>query len=95
MKSNKVKERNNNNSTQMSNEIIGLSASTQSTRGYKIAADVSTKSSVNLSVKANEVDCPEELHFFYLKIFKNNKSLAYKFENQDYEDNINNGSFEF
>jgi hypothetical protein len=30
--------------------------------------------------KANDIEGPEELHYFYVNIFNNNKKLAYKFE---------------
>jgi hypothetical protein len=42
-----------------------------------------------------EVESPEELHYLYVKIFRNNKSLAYKFENENFEEKLNEGSIEF
>ena len=83
-----------------SDVLLFLNESREKAVICKASTDMSTKSSVVLSAKgksigASEVDNLEELHFFYVKMLRNNKSLAYKFENEDYEENINKGSFEF
>lgn len=55
---------------------MGLTKTTKdsSLNGTKIA-HVS-----NILSKANEIDSPEELHYFYVTILQQNKKLAYKFE---------------
>lgn len=44
----------------------------------------SSLSSIGKLAKGIEVDSPEELHYFYVKLSKQNKNLAYKFENENY-----------
>ena len=53
---------------------------------------ISTASSItkivpnNQTVKLNEIDSPEELQYFYVNLFKQNKNLAYRFENLNFSD---------
>lgn len=81
----------------LSNEILGVLGMSNGKGMCKLSAESSTKSSVVLlqKTKTNEVDCPEELHYLYVKMFKNNKSLAYKFENEDFDEKLKSGSIEF
>ena len=46
-----------------------------------------TKSMNNLFKTNIEVDSPEELHYFYVSILRQNKNLAYKFEGENLPDN--------
>jgi hypothetical protein len=38
----------------------------------------------NQNIKNIEIDSPEELHYFYVSLFIQNKNLAYKFENLNF-----------
>lgn len=81
----------------MSNEILGLLAMNNSKSIGKFSTESSTKSSVVIPPKSKleEIDSPEELHYLYVTIFRNNKNLAYKFENENFEEKFNEGSIEF
>jgi len=96
-KSNDIKACNHLKNKNTSNEILGLLAMNNSKSICKFSTDSSTKSSVAIPPKSKmeEVESPEELHYLYVKIFRNNKSLAYKFENENFEEKLNEGSIEF
>lgn len=78
-------------------EILGLLAMNNSKSICKISTESSTKSSVVIPPKSkiDEIDSPEELHYLYVKIFRNNKNLAYKFENENFEEKVKEGNIEF
>ena len=72
--------------------------SNKSKSNNRISTEDSTgKSSSNIRKidHISEVDSPEELHYFYIKLLRKNRNLAYKFENEEYDDKVDIGTFQF
>ena len=65
-----------NDSLNIINESHGKSTNKGST-----ASSITKAIQNNQGLKRNEIETPEELHFFYMNLYKMNKNLAYKFEN--------------
>ena len=62
----------------------------------KISTEATNKLSNSILVKNfSEVTSPEELHYLQVIMFKNYKNLAYSFENEDIDEHINKGNYEF
>lgn len=72
------------------NSRANLNSTTGFTKTTKDNSIASLKMSYNNSFKMKnlEIESPEELHIFYVSMFQQNKSLAFKFENQKKEIDI-------
>lgn len=75
---------NNNLNSSFNNINNGSQSNAKSTNKGSTTSSITKGIPNNHVIKPNEIESPEELHYFYLNLYIQNKNLAYKFENLNF-----------